>query len=151
MELSTMSTSLNALALAGRLSLASLFILSGPGKITQPEATASYMAGGGLPEVAALATVVGVFEIAAGLALAAGYKTRLAALALAVFTLVAAVLFHGYWSVAADQQFMQQLLFMKNVGVVGGLITVAAFGAGQWSLDSRRLATTPPVLRTGRH
>jgi len=72
------------------------------------------------------------------LALIAGFGTRWAALALAVFTLVASFFFHAFWSVPADHQFMQQLLFFKNIAVTGGLLTLAAWGAGAWSLDARR-------------
>jgi putative oxidoreductase len=73
-----------------------------------------------------------------GLALIAGFGTRIAALALAFFTLVASFFFHAYWAAPADAQMMQQLLFNKNIAVVGGLLVLAAFGAGAWSLDAKR-------------
>ena len=89
-----------------------------------------------MPQVAAaLALVV---EIVGGAALIAGYGTRLAAIVLAVFTLVASLFFHNYWALPADQQMVQQLLFFKNIAVVGGLLTLAAWGAGAWSVDGRR-------------
>ena len=58
---------------------------------------------------------------------------------LAVFTLAASFIFHKYWALPADQQLMQQVpaFFMKNIAVVGGLLTLAAWGAGAWSLDAR--------------
>ena len=56
---------------------------------------------------------------------------------LAAFTLVASFFFHAYWAVPADQAFVTQLLFMKNIAVVGGLLALAANGAGAWSIDSR--------------
>jgi putative oxidoreductase len=65
-------------------------------------------------------------------------QCRPAALALALFTLVASFFFHGYWAVPADQQSVQQLLFFKNVAVAGGLLILAAWGAGAWSADARR-------------
>ncbi|WP_425258792.1 DoxX family protein [Rubrivivax sp. RP6-9] len=128
------------LLLVGRALLGVLFIAAGPAKIANPAATAGYMASGGLPASAALAVLVGVFEIVAGLALALGLFTRWAALALALFTLVASVLFHAYWQAPAEQQFVQQLLFMKNLGVVGGLLLLVGVGAGAWSWDARRRA-----------
>jgi putative oxidoreductase len=73
-----------------------------------------------------------VLEVLGGLALIVGYRTRLAALALAVFTLVAAVLFH--WQPGEQ---MQQILFLKNVSMAGGLLLLVARGAGDWSLDAR--------------
>jgi putative oxidoreductase len=60
-------------------------------------------------------------------------------LVLAIFTLAASVLFHNFWGVPADQAFTQQLMFFKNIAVVGGLLTLAAHGAGGWSLDARKI------------
>ena len=130
----------NPLSLLGRLLLAALFLPAGISKLTGFSGTVGYISSVGLPlpEVgAALALIV---EIGGGLALIAGFGTRLAALALAMFTLVASFFFHNYWGVAAEQQFVQQLLFFKNIAVAGGLFTLAAFGAGAWSVDARRAA-----------
>jgi len=79
-----------------------------------------------------------VVEVVGSLALIAGYRTRVVAIVLAVFTLLASIFFHNYWALPADQQMMQQLLFTKNIAVVGGLLTLAAWGAGAWSLDGHR-------------
>jgi putative oxidoreductase len=57
-----------------------------------------------------------------------------------VFTVVASVIFHNYWAMPAEQQMMQQLMFMKNLAVTGGLLLVFAFGAGALSLDARKAA-----------
>ena len=67
--------------------------------------------------------------------------TRWAALALALFTATAAIFFHNYWGVPAEQAMMQQLMFWKNVAITGGLLGFAAFGAGAWSIDARRQPT----------
>ena len=77
-------------------------------------------------------------EVVGGLALVAGFGTRIAALALAAFTLVATVVFHNFWAVPADMAMMQQLMFYKNIAVVGGLLVLAAHGAGAWSVDAKR-------------
>ena len=84
------------------------------------------------------AAVAAAVEVLGSLALIFGFGTRFAALALAVFTLVASFFFHAYWSLPADKQMMQQLMFFKNVAVSGGLLALVAFGAGGWSLDARR-------------
>ena len=76
-------------------------------------------------------------EIIGSLALLEGLGTRIAAIVLAVFTLVATLYFHNYWGAPADQAFVQQLMFFKNIAVVGGLMTLAAHGAGNWSVDAR--------------
>jgi putative oxidoreductase len=128
----------NPFALLARLLLAALFLPAGISKIGGFAGTAGYIGSVGLPlpEVgAALAIAV---EVLGGIALIIGFGTRWAALALAVFTLVASVFFHAYWAMPAEQQMMQQLMFMKNIGVVGGLLALAAFGAGAFSLDARR-------------
>lgn len=126
------------LALAGRLLLAWLFLPAGIGKIAGFAGTVGYITSVGVPLPTVAAAIAVVVEIAGGLALLAGFGTRIAALALALFTLVASVFFHAYWSLPAGQQMMQQLLFNKNIAVVGGLLALAAFGAGAWSLDAKR-------------
>lgn len=130
----------NPLSLLGRLLLALLFLPAGIGKVTGFAGTVGYIASVGLPLPTLGAIIALVVEIVGGLALIAGFGTRLAALVLAVFTLVASFFFHAYWAVPAAQQFVTQLLFMKNMAVVGGLLTLAAWGAGAWSLDARRQA-----------
>ncbi len=128
-----------------RLLLASPFLLSGPLKVMGPVAAAGYMASGGLPASPTLAVAVGVFEVLAAVALVLGWQARTAAVLLAAFTLVASLLFHAYWAAPADQQFVVQLLFTKNIAIVGGLLVVAAFGAGPCSLDGRTHAPRRPA------
>ena len=130
----------NPLALAGRLLLALLFLPAGIGKLTGFAGTVGYIASVGLPMPQVAASVALIVEIVGGFALIAGFGTRIAALVLALFTLTASFFFHNYWAVPADQQFMQQLLFFKNIAVVGGLLTLAAWGAGAWSIDARQHA-----------
>jgi putative oxidoreductase len=126
------------LVIVGRVLLALMFIYAGFGKLTNLEGTAGYIASGGLPMASVLAVVVGLLELFGGLAIAIGFQARWAALALGLFTLAASVLFHKFWAVPADQAFVQQLMFMKNLSVAGGLFIVAALGAGPVSVDARR-------------
>jgi len=134
-----MSTSIqNPLNLAARFLMVALFLPAGLGKLTGFEGTVGYIASVGLPLPTVAAAIALIVEIVGSLALLAGFGTRIAALVLAVFTLVASFFFHNYWGVPADQAFMQQLLFFKNIAVVGGLLAIAANGAGAWSLDARR-------------
>src|SRR5436190_14867140 len=86
-------------ALVGRLLLAAIFITSGFGKITGFEGTVGYIASKGLPLPQLGAIIAIVVELGGGILLAIGYKARWAALALAVFTLAAGILFHNYWAV----------------------------------------------------
>lgn len=128
----------NALTLAGRALLALLFVPAALMKITGFEGTAGYIASVGLPLPALGVVIAIVIEGLGGLALLAGFKTRIAALALAVFTLVATFFFHNYWAMPAEAQMMQQLMFFKNLAVIGGLLAFAAFGPGGWSVDGRK-------------
>jgi putative oxidoreductase len=131
-------TSLNALDLAGRLLLVALFLPAGIGKLTGFAGTVGYISSVGLPLPSVAAALAAVVEIGGALALLFGFGTRIAALALAGFTLVASFFFHAYWAVPADQAFVQQLMFFKNVAVTGGLLVLAAHGAGAWSVDARK-------------
>jgi putative oxidoreductase len=133
------------LAMTGRILLALMFVMSGFGKLGNIAGTAGYIASGGLPFPSLLAVIVGLLELFGGLALAVGFKARWAALALGVFTVLASVLFHQFWAVAPEQQMVQQLMFMKNLAIAGGMFIVAALGAGPLSLDNRSAA------HTGRH
>jgi putative oxidoreductase len=126
------------LVVAGRVLLALMFVLAGLSKLGNIEGTAGYIASGGLPMASVLAVVVGLLELLGGLAIAAGFQARWAALALGLFTLAATVLFHKFWAVPAEQAMVQQLMFMKNLSVTGGLFIVAALGAGPVSVDARR-------------
>ncbi len=126
--------------LVARILLALMFVLGGIGKLGGLEGTAGYIASKGLPLPMVLAVATGVLELVAGVMLIIGWQARWAALALAAFTLLASVLFHNYWAMPAAQQMMQQLMFMKNLAVAGGLLLVFAFGAGSLSLDARKAA-----------
>ncbi|NTV88157.1 MAG: DoxX family protein [Burkholderiaceae bacterium] len=128
----------NPLSLVGRLLLALLFLPAGISKIGGFAGTVGYIGSKGLPMPELGAVIAIVVEVLGGLALIAGFGTRAAALVLAVFTLVATVVFHAYWAVPAEMQMVQQLMFFKNIAVVGGLLVLAAFGAGGWSLDAKR-------------
>ena len=131
-----MTTLHNTGALTGRILLAALFIPAGISKIVGFEGTVGYIASVGLPLATLAAITAIVVELIAGLALLVGYRIKLAAVILAVFTLVATVLFHNFWAMPADQAYMQQLMFMKNIAVVGGLLMVAALGGGTWGLGA---------------
>jgi putative oxidoreductase len=122
-------------ALVGRILLAIVFIPAGLSKIGGFAGTAGYIASKGLPLPEVGAAIAVAVEIVAGIALLLGWKTRWAALALAVFTLVATIFFHAFWAVPPEQHMTQYLMFMKNIGIVGGLLAVYAFGPGRLSVD----------------
>jgi putative oxidoreductase len=122
----------------GRLLLALLFLPAGISKIAGFAGTVGYISSKGLPLPQVGAGVAIAVEIGCALALIVGWQTRWAAAVLAAFTLVATFFFHNYWAMPAEQVMVQQLMFYKNIAVVGGLLTLAAWGAGAWSLDAKR-------------
>lgn len=125
------------LVLPARLLLALMFILAGFGKLSDISGTAGYIASAGLPLPAVLAVLTGLLELIGGLFVVIGFQARWTGLALAVFTLTASYLFHAFWAAPTDQQYVAQLLFMKNISVAGGLLLLSALGAGPLSLDAR--------------
>lgn len=126
------------LSLVGRLLLAVLFLPAGIGKIGGFAGTVGYIASKGLPAPTLGALIAIVVEVGGGLALVLGFGTRWAALILSVFTLAATVVFHNFWAVPPEQAMVQQLMFFKNIAVIGGLLTLAAWGAGAISVDAKR-------------
>ncbi|MFG1351552.1 DoxX family protein [Xanthobacter autotrophicus] len=124
----------NLLAAVGRLLIALIFIASGLGKIAAPGATQGYIAAVGLPLPMVSYLIAVLVELAGGILILIGYQVRITGLVLAAFTLATAVIFHTNF---ADQN--QMIHFLKNVAIAGGLLQVAAFGAGALSLDGRRL------------
>ena len=121
----------NPLSLVGRILLALLFVPAGFNKIWGFAATVGYaLKGVPMPELA-IAIAIAV-ELGLGLLLLVGFQTRWAALAIAFFTVVITFIFHPLFDPSQAQA------FFKNIAVVGGLLTVAAWGAGAWSVDARR-------------
>ena len=130
----------NAVNLIGRFLIAALFLPAGIAKLTGFAGTVGYIQSVGLPSPTAAAVIALVVEIAGGVALIVGYQTRIAAVVLAIFTFFASVFFHAYWAAPADQAFVAQLLFFKNIAVMGGLLVLASAGAGSFSIDGRKAA-----------
>src|SRR4029077_2926725 len=119
----------SAVPLVGRILLAVLFILAGVGKLANPAGTQGYIASVGLPLPLLAYIVALVVEIGGGLLLLVGYRARLTSVVLAIFTVVTSLVFHHAFG---DQN--QFIHFMKNLAITGGLLQVAAFGAGAFSL-----------------
>ena len=119
--------------LVGRILLAHIFLLAGINNITGYSGTQGYMEGMGVPGM--LLPLVILLEIGGALALIVGWQTRWAAYALALFSIVAALIFHSNLS-----EQIQMILFMKNWALAGGLLVLAANGAGAFSLEQRTKA-----------
>lgn len=114
----------------GRVMLAMIFIMSGLNKIGTYAGTQGYMEAMGVP--GSVLPLVIALEVFAGIALVIGFQARLAALGLAGFSVLSALLFHANF---ADQ--MQMMMFMKNITIAGGLLMIVAQGAGAYALDNK--------------
>ena len=123
----------NVTVLIGRILLSVIFIMAGASKFGAIAGTAGYIASKGLPAATLIAWATAIFEVVAGLAILVGFNTRIAAYALALFCVLAAVIFHFD---PADQ--MQMQAFMKNMAIAGGFLVLAVHGPGNLSLDARR-------------
>jgi putative oxidoreductase len=134
---STSANSYYTLALIGRILMAIIFLISGLGKVAAPDATIGYITSIGLP--APTLGYIGsiVLEVAGGVLMVVGYRTRVIAALLAAYSIITALFFHHAFG---DQN--QMFHFLKNVAMAGGLIQVVAFGAGAYSFDNRRLTSS---------
>jgi len=117
--------------LAGRILISIIFLASGIGGILALDAMAAMMEAKGVPGVFLVPAIM--LEIGGGLLLIVGYQTRLMALALAGFTLIAAFVFHLEFG-----NLTERIMFLKNLAMAGGLLILFVNGPGRWSIDGRR-------------
>lgn len=126
----------DAFALLARLLLAAVFLPNGLLKLLDLEGTAGYFAGLGFPSPFGVALAAGAFELIGGLAIVAGFKTRVAALLLAGFCIAAGLLGHlGQGGGDPAMAFMHMQALLKDIGLAGGFLALALGGPGRFSLD----------------
>jgi len=130
-----MNTNRDLAALFGRILLTFMFVYSGFGKITGFEGTVGYIASKGMPLPQLMAIGAIAVELGAGLLLLVGYKARWAALAIFLFLIPATLIFHNFWASPPAEFRMQQINFMKNFAIMGGMLMVWAFGPGRFAFD----------------
>jgi putative oxidoreductase len=130
-----MKNQTDALALVGRILLGSIFVLSGFEKLMAFSGVVTSIAGKGLPMPEVLAVLTVAIELGAGLLLVVGWKARWAALLLFLFTIPVTLTFHNFWTMGGAEAAMNEIHFLKNVSIMGGMLLAAAFGPGRYSLD----------------
>ena len=128
----------NMMTLIGRALIAMLFIPAGLSKLMGFAGAVGYIASKGVPVPELCAAIAIALELGLGLLLLVGWQARWAALGLAIFVAVITPIFHNFWAMEAAQKMVDQQAFFKNFAVVGGLLVLAAFGPGGFSLDARR-------------
>lgn len=133
----------NVGALIGRILLALIFVLSGFGKIMQFSGTEQMMAAHGIPATEAVLALTILIELGGGLLIMAGFQARWAALAIFLFLIPVTWVFHvqGYHEAMQQRQLMmvmmQKINILKNISIEGGLLMLASFGPGRFSVDGQ--------------
>lgn len=131
------------LTLIGRILIALLFIPAGFETLLNLAGPAAYFASLGLPVPTLTALAVGIVELLGGVLLMIGAQARLVALGMALFTAAAAFIGHfGQGGDDATLRFLHMQMFWKDIAIAGGLLILAAAGAGRYSLDARRRSPT---------
>lgn len=125
---------MNYLVLLGRIFFAAIFLMAGPKHFSAQ--TIAFAAGRGVPLASIAVPLSGLLAIAGGLSIVLGYKARIGAWLLVLFLVPVTLMMHNFWGIADPMAAqMQQVMFMKNLSMLGGALLIAHFGAGPLSLD----------------
>jgi len=132
--------------LLGRLLLGLYFIIPGLQKIFQFSDMSAYMQAHEVPFIPVLLPLTIILQLSAGLALIVGYKAKLAAFILAGLTLVISMYMHDFWNLDEGITYLHELQnFMKNLGIMAGLLMIAALGTGEFSIDNLPIEPEPYI------
>jgi putative oxidoreductase len=120
----------------GRVLFAAIFVLAAPGNFSHD--AVAYATSQGVPLASVAVPISGVFALLGGLSVAIGYRATLGAWLLILFLVPVTLFMHRFWGVSDPMvASLQQVMFMKNVSMLGGAVLIACFGAGPLSLDER--------------
>jgi putative oxidoreductase len=123
--------------LLGRLFFAAIFLTAGPNHFAKQ--TIGYAASQGVPLASIAVPVSGLIALVGGLSILLGYRAKIGAWLIALFLILVTPAMHKFWTVADPMMAqVQMVMFFKNVSMLGGALLISQFGAGPWSLDSRR-------------
>jgi putative oxidoreductase len=132
------NSSAGATSLAGRILICLVFVGSGVQKVMNFQMMAGFAAAKHLPLPEAAIGAAAALEILGGLAVLTGFHTKLASWLLFLFLIPTTLLFHNFWTMSGMDRMDNQGHFMKNLAIMGGLLILAANGAGGYSVDSSR-------------
>jgi len=124
--------------LAGRILISVLFLISGFFKIGGYTQMVGYATSKGLPMAGVAVACAAVLELAGGLAILAGFQTKIAAWLLFLYLIPTTFFFHNFWAMQGLEQQDNMIHLLKNVAIMGGLVILAANGAGPYSVDYSR-------------
>jgi putative oxidoreductase len=125
-------------ALIGRILLSSVFIIAGFGKIGGFAMEEGFVASKHLPLPAVALGIATIIELVGGLAILAGFYTRFTAWIVFLYMIPTTFIFHNFWALQGADRLNTTLHFEKNIAIMGGLLILAAFGAGSLSIDAAR-------------
>ena len=121
--------------LIARFLLAAVFIVFGVRSILGFAGSVGYFTKLGFPAPEAMVVLAIIIQLVGGIALVIGWKTGWAAWLLVAYVVIATIMAHRYWEYDAAQYVPQMTNFFKNLAIIGGLLVVAAFGPGRYSVD----------------
>jgi putative oxidoreductase len=124
--------------LFGRILMSTVFILGGIGKITGFSFEEGMVAAKHLPMPAVALGIALAVELIGGLAMLMGLFTRPTAWIVFLYMIPTTFLFHNFWAVQGADRIDTLIHFEKNLAIMGGLLLLAAFGPGAYSIDSAR-------------
>ncbi len=122
--------------LAGRILISLIFLMSGLTKIGGFAGTAGYMASKGVPMANIALALTIIIEVGGAAMIILGYKARLGAAAIFLWLIPVTVIFHNFWAAAEAAKQMEMILFMKNLGLMGGMLVIMGLGSGPKSLKA---------------
>jgi len=126
------------LPFGARLLISAIFVQGALGKITGWSGQAEYMASHGMRFIPPLLAAALVIEVLGTVALLTGYQARAAAFAMFLYLGIVSVMLHNFWALSGMSAGANQTAFMKNLGIMGGLLLISAFGPGRWAIGARR-------------
>lgn len=135
----------STVSLIGRILLSSLFILSGISKFSGFSGTAGYLGSKGMPLPAVALSIAMAIELLGGLAILTGFHTKVVAWIVFLYLIPTTCMFHDFWAMQGAARNDNQIHFMKNLAIMGGLLILAANGAGGFSCDAARAGKSGQV------
>ena len=127
----------SATILVARVLMGAIFVLSGIAKLTDPAGAIGHMERSGIPSADVLVYVAAFAEILGGLAVISGFLARVGAIGLVVFLAITTLVMHAFWNFQGQEMIQQNVQFMKNLALMGGLLLLFAVGPGRYSIDAR--------------
>jgi putative oxidoreductase len=130
-----MNSTSDITTLAGRILISVIFLISGFFKVGGYAQMVGYATALHLPMPGVLIAAAAAVELACGLAILAGFRTRIAAWLVFLYLIPVTFIFHNFWAVQGQEQQMQLVNFLKNAAIMGGLLILSVNGAGAYSAD----------------